>query len=412
MRPDRNPFRILVPSLALALLSTLAGASAVAAAGPYTVIATATDSVGNFERTEITVSAGPNPIDRFQVVRLVKAGPAGGARGSILFLPPLGSSFAFYEQTGPSGAPGSSIAGYFAQRGYDVYGYQPRYAGIPAGTCEAGIFDCSVMGGWDLRSQLDDIAFVRQQIESFHPGTEVVAGGASLGGILAIAVANDAPDDYEGVLVWEGMLASDDPVVLALNAGYCAALEAQIGAGLVYDGVGTNLFKQVAKASELAPGGLNVNPFFPPTLTNHQVLVLTLSVPAPGPVSMPVPGYIQMNGSFADDELFYASEPRLYENVGQFNSYVPNPIVRDISCSLAGVETAYTASLGSYGGSVLAIGGGHGFGPYMDHQLSLFGSSDVTFLLTPDFGHIDHFMTPHHREYVERPIFEWLRRVF
>lgn len=412
MRPDRNPLRVLVPSLVLALVVTLAGASAAAAAGPYTVIATATEPVGDFERTELTVSAGPNPIERFQIVRLVKPGPAAGAKGSILFLPPLGTSFAFYEQTDASGAPSSSLAGYFAQRGYDVWGYQPRYAGIPAGSCEAGLFDCSVMAGWDLRSQLDDIAFVRQQIESFHPGTEVVAGGASLGGILAVAVANDAPDDYDGVLVWEGMLASDDPAVLGLNAGYCAALEAQIAGGAVYDGVGTNLFKQVSLAADLAPGGTTVLPLFPPTLSNHQVMVLTLSVPAPGPVSMPVPGYIQMNGSFPDDELFYASEPRLHENVYRFNSYVPNPIVRDISCSLAGVETDYTANLGSYGGSVLAIGGGHGFGPYMDHQLSLFGSSDVTFLLTPEFGHIDHFMTPDHREYVERPVFEWLRRIF
>ena len=127
---------------------------------------------------------------------------------------------------------------------------------------------------------------------------------------------------------------------------------------------------------------------------------------------MPVPGYIQMTGSFPDDELFFASEPRLYENVRRFTSYVPNATVRDISCSLAGVETAYTANLGSYTGSVLAIGGGRAFGAYMDHQLSLFGSTDVTFLLTPEFGHIDHFMTPDHREYVEKPIAEWLKRVF
>jgi hypothetical protein len=58
---------------------------------------------------------------------------------------------------------------------------------------------------------------------------------------------------------------------------------------------------------------------------------------------------------------------------------------------------------------VLAIGGGRGFGAFMDHQLSLFGSADVTFLLTPEFGHIDHFMTPDHRELVERPVFDWLR---
>jgi hypothetical protein len=127
---------------------------------------------------------------------------------------------------------------------------------------------------------------------------------------------------------------------------------------------------------------------------------------------MPVPGYIQMNGSVADDELFFASEPRLHENVRRFTSYGPNATVRDVTCSLAGVETAYTSSLGSYTGSVLAIGGGRGFGAYMGHQLSLFGSTDVTFLLTPDFGHIDHFMTPDHREYVERPIFDWLQGLF
>jgi pimeloyl-ACP methyl ester carboxylesterase len=358
---------------------------------------------------------GPNPIERFQIVRYSKPGPA-EVKGTILFLPPLGPSFPFYEQTEGSGVDeariGSSMAGYFAERGYEVWGYQPRYMNIPAGTCEAGVFDCSVMASWDIQAHLDDIAFIRQRIEAHRPGTGVVAGGASLGGMLAVGVANEAPDDYDGVLVWEGMLASDDPAVIALNAGYCAALEAQLAGGLVYDGVGPSLFKQVSEAARLAPQGTTAIPLFPPIFTNHQVMVLSLSTPTPGPVSMPVPGYIQMNGSVADDELFFASEPRLHENVRRFTSYGPNATVRDVTCSLAGVETAYTSSLGSYTGSVLAIGGGRGFGAYMGHQLSLFGSTDVTFLLTPDFGHIDHFMTPDHREYVERPIFDWLQGLF
>jgi len=383
-----------------------------APAAGQAVIASATSEVGNFTRTEWTVQVGPGPIDRFQMVRIVKSGPRGGERGSIFFLPPLGSSFSFYEQRDTSGGVGTSIAGFFAERGYDVYGYVPRYAGIPAGTCEAGLVDCSVMAGWDIRSQLEDIAFIRQRIEALHPGTGIVAGGASLGGILAVAVANDAAGDYDGVIVWEGMLASDDPVVQALNSGYCAAIEAQLAAGLVFDGVGGNLFKQVSKASELAPGGLNLNPLFPPFLTNHQVLVLLLAVPSPGPVTMPVPGYISMNGSFAEDRLFFASEPRLYENVGHFNGYSPNALVRDVSCSLAGSETSYVSNLGSFTGAVLAIGGGRGFGAFMGDQLARFGTDDVTFLLEPDFGHIDHFMTERHREYVERPIFRWVERLF
>jgi pimeloyl-ACP methyl ester carboxylesterase len=415
-RPDRRP--TLVFALALLMTAGLAltlGAGAAAAAGPYTVVAETTDSVGNLERTETTVVFGPNPIERFQIVRYSKPGPA-EVKGTILFLPPLGPSFPFYEQTEGSGVDeariGSSMAGYFAERGYEVWGYQPRYMNIPSGTCEAGVFDCSVMASWDIQAHLDDIAFIRQRIEAHRPGTGVVAGGASLGGMLAVGVANEAPDDYDGVLVWEGMLASDDPAVIALNAGYCAALEAQLAGGLVYDGVGPSLFKQVSEAARLAPQGTTAIPLFPPIFTNHQVMVLALSTPTPGPVSMPVPGYIQMNGSVADDELFFASEPRLHENVRRFTSYGPNATVRDVTCSLAGVETAYTSSLGSYTGSVLAIGGGRGFGAYMGHQLSLFGSTDVTFLLTPDFGHIDHFMTPDHREYVERPIFDWLQGLF
>jgi pimeloyl-ACP methyl ester carboxylesterase len=321
-------------------------------------------------------------------------------------------NFSFYEQRDPSGAFGSSIAEFFALRHYDVYGLGPRFEAIPAGTCEAGLFDCSVMAGWNLQSMVDDIAFVRSQIELLHPGTEIVAGGASLGGILALATADAHPDDYDGILVWEGMLASPDPVVQALNQGYCDALEAAIAGGAVSDGVGANVFKAVSKQAELAPSGLNLIPLFPPTLTAHQVLVLLLSVTAPGPVTMPVPGYVQMAGSFPDDELFFASEPRVFEDVGRFNSYVPNPVVRDVSCSLAGEETAYVDNLGAFTGSVLALGGGRGFGPFMQDNLDLLGSTDVTFLLEPDFGHIDHFMTAQHRQFVERPILDWLREVF
>lgn len=394
--------------LAVLLLALLLPAAAPA----QQVIATAVSEVGNLTRTELTVAVGPGPLDRFQMVRLTKSQPDGPLRGSILFLPPLGSSFAFYEQPDESGAVATSIAGYFAERNYDVYGYTPRYTGIPGGTCEAGLFDCSVMDGWDIQSMLDDVAFARGRIEAFHPGSEVVAGGASLGGILAVAVANAAPDDYDGVIVWEGMLASDDPAVQALNDGYCDALEAQLAAGIVFDGVGPNVFKAVAKAAELAPGGTTINPLFPPVFTNHQVMVLLLSVPAPGPVSMPVPGYIQMNGSLAEDRLFFASEPRLFENVGQFNSYAPVRLVRDVSCALAGRDTRHVANLGSFTGAVLAIGGGRGFGPFLPDQLERFTSADVTFLLEPEFGHIDHFMTPHHRTYVEHPIREWAEEVF
>jgi pimeloyl-ACP methyl ester carboxylesterase len=382
------------------------------AAGPYSVLATAESREGNLVRTEYTVKVGAHPLDRFKMVRVARDVPASQLRGAILLLPPLGPTFTFYEQRDPENARGSSIAEYFALRGFDVYGYSPRFEGIPAGTCEAGILDCSIMSTWNLQSMLDDIAFIRAQIETLNPGTKVVAGGASLGGMLAFALANAAPGDYDGIFPWEGMLATPDPVVRTLNQGYCAALEAQLAAGIFYDGVGPSVFKEVTKNARLVPSGLTTIPLFPPTLTNHQVFVLLVSVPSPGPVTMPTPNYIQMNGSLAEDRLFFASEERAYENIPRFVSYAPTALVRDISCSLAGGETSYTSSLGNYHGSVLAIGGGRAFGPYMPGHLALLGSTDQTFLLEPEFGHIDHFMTPKHRDFVEKPIFDWAVRVF
>ncbi|MFL6197906.1 MAG: hypothetical protein ACJ76J_01910 [Thermoanaerobaculia bacterium] len=379
----------------------------------YQVTGTAVSHDHNLVRTEYVVQAGPTLLDKFKMTRLVKDVPAPQLRGSILLLFPLGTTFSFYEQRDPNGAFGSSIAEYFALRNFDVYGYSPRFEGIPAGTCEAGLFDCTVMKTWDLASMVDDIAFVRAQIETLHPGTKIVAGGASLGGILAVAVADDAPGDYDGFIVWEGMLNTPDPAVRALNQGYCATAEAQLAAGASFD-AGIGVFREVPRQAAVNPSGLTPIPLFPPTLSNHQVMVLAFSTPTPGPVSMPVPNYVQMNGSLAEDRLFFASEPRVFENViGRFVNYTPFVVARDVSCSLAGVETKYVDNLGAFQGSLLAIGGGRGFGPYLDDQLAQFtGTADKTLLLKAGFGHIDHFMTADHREFVERPIFEWAERVF
>jgi pimeloyl-ACP methyl ester carboxylesterase len=398
------------------VLATALGALSAAgafAAGPYQIVGTTqSQPAANLVRTEYVVKVGAHPLDRFKMIRITRDVPVSQLRGSILLLPPLGPPFSFYEQRDPNGAPGTSIAEYFALRGFDVYGYSPRFEGITAGTCEAGVLDCSAMGAWDLQSMVDDIAFVRSQIEVLHPGTKIVAGGASLGGMLGLAVANAHPGDWDGIIPWEGMLYSQDPQVLAINQGYCTVLQAQLGAGLVYDGVGGNVIKAATEFFRSAPNGLNPIPLFPPTLTSHQTLVAILSTPTPGPATMPAPNYVLMNGSLAEDRLFNASEPRVIDGILRFNAYAPLPLVRDISCSLAGVETQYTSNLGNFHGAVLAIGGGRGFGPFMGDQLAQIGSTDVTFLFEPTFGHIDHFMTARHRDFVERPIEEWALRVF
>ena len=319
--------------LALGLLASFQAAA-------YQIAGTTESRDQNLIRTEYRVQVTDHPLDHFRMTRLVKDVPASQLRGSIFFFFPLGTTFGFYEQRDPNGAFGSSIAEFFALRNFDVYGYSPRFEAIPAGTCEAGFFDCSVMKTWNLESMVDDIAFVRSQIETLHPGTKIVAGGASLGGILATAVADDAPEDYDGFILWEGMLNTPDPTVRTMNQGYCAALEAQLAAGASFDS-SIGVFREVPRQAKVNPTGLTQIALFPPNLTHHQVMVLALSTPTPGPVSMPVPNYVQMNGSLAEDRLFFASEARVFENViDRFVNYTPVVTARDVSCSTSAPSTA------------------------------------------------------------------------
>src|SRR3982751_248854 len=95
---------VLVLVLAAAFM-----AQAVLASGPYQITATVQTENGGFVRTEYSVRAGAHPLDRFKMVRLIRDGAAGHLRGSLLFLPPLGTTFSFYEQRDTNGAPGSSI---------------------------------------------------------------------------------------------------------------------------------------------------------------------------------------------------------------------------------------------------------------------------------------------------------------
>jgi hypothetical protein len=398
----RSP--VLALTLALACL-----AAPVAVSAQPQVAAVVTTPFGSLDRVEYTVVDGPGPLDRFKAVRILRRG-APPRPQALLLLPPLGVNFGFYEQTDPHGGVASSIAGFFALRGYDVWQYVARMEGIPAGNCEAGILDCSPMAGWNLASMVDDVAFVRSLLEAENPGAEVATGGASLGGILALAVVNDAPADYDGALVWEGMLYTPNPAVRALNQAFCAQAEALLAGGIYYDGAGGAVLKQLARQAELVPGGLTQVPLLPPVLTNRQALVAFFRSPPPGPVTTPVPGYYFLAGDPVAGEFEFASAERVITNVERFTDYAPIALTRDVSCHLAGLDDTHVDNLGAFAGRVLGIGGGGGFGPYIPDNLALFtGASRVDFLLEPAFGHVDHFMTLDHRRYVERPVLRWLR---
>lgn len=74
-------------------------AASVAHAQAYQVLNSETAIVGgDLNRPVTTVQSGANPLNRFFITKVTKAGPPDEAlKGAILLLPPLGSGFQNYE---------------------------------------------------------------------------------------------------------------------------------------------------------------------------------------------------------------------------------------------------------------------------------------------------------------------------
>jgi pimeloyl-ACP methyl ester carboxylesterase len=383
------------------------------AAGDHQVVAVSSVNQGDLVRTEYVIRVGDHPLDKFKMIRLARDVPAAQLKESVLLLPHFSGTFSFWEVGDHGKGVESSFAGYFAKRGYDVYGLSLRVDGLPAGTCEAGILPCSVMAGWDIQSIVEDIAFVRSQIELLHPNTGIILGGQALGGILGIATVNAYPQDYDGLFGWSSMLYSEDPDVVSLNHGYCFDMEAQIAGGLHYIGIAGTVIQAVATRARVNPDGINANPLFPGFLTNHQALVALYSLPGPpGPTSLPVPGMIISAGSVEEDRFFYTSEERAFEVTLRFNTYVPASVVRDICCSVGGLDDQHVDNLGSFTGAVFLIGAEFGFGPFLEDQVDKFVSADTTMVFEDDLGHGDMYLSSNHQQYLEWPIHQWARRIF
>ncbi len=394
-------------ALALVLISTLlAGA---ASAQPYQIVHSETSAVTNsLTRTVSTVQTGGNPLNRFFMHRVTKNAPESAFRGAILLLPPLGSGFQNYEVSEDNNY-NDSFVGFFANRGFDVWGYSQRVQGIVAGSCESGGVDCSPMADWGLQTIVNDVAFIRQQIGLTHPGQKPVVGGLSLGSIASVAVINAAPDDYAGALLIEGTLYDTDPQVRAINQGFCDMFDGLLAQGVYYDGQGLPAFKLVAQLATAAPNAPSPLPGFPPGLTNHQAFVAFMSVPNVSPLT-PRPNYFFAAGDVQQDRLFFANDALLRANIAQFVDYVAWRTVRDVSCGLAGDRT-FTNNLQNFKGAVYVVAGGHGFGTGMLDTAALMTSASKTINFVEAFGHVDAYFEGSHRQNLDQPILAWLERV-
>ena len=374
----------------------------------YQVVGSETTTVaGDLKKTVATVQVGTNPLDRFLMSRVSKRARGQAHRGTLLLLPPLGSGFQNYE-VGDGGDYGKSFAGFFARRGFDVWGYSQRVQGLTAGQCESGAVDCSAMAGWGLQAILDDVAFIRGQIAQAHPGERPVVGGLSLGSIVSVAAINQDPGAYAGAVLLEGTLYTANPETRAVNAGFCSAFDGLLAAGVFYDGQNTPGFKLLSRLAEVAPDDPTPLPGFPPGFTNHRAWVAAMSAPPVGPVT-PRPGYNFLAGSVAEDRFFYADEALVHANIAGFVDYTATRTIRDVSCGLAG-ERTFSGDLGSFEGPVLMVGGGHGFGPEMLETKELLTNASVTVEYNEDYGHVDHVFSTRHLQEVEHPVLAWLLR--
>jgi pimeloyl-ACP methyl ester carboxylesterase len=373
----------------------------------YQVISTETSSPApGLTKTVTTVQEGSNTLDRFRVTRVSKNSQA-SSRGALLLLPPLGSGFQNYE-IGDGGDYDRSFAGFFARRGFDVWGYSQRVQGLTSGQCESGAIDCSAMAGWGMQTLLDDVAYIRQQIAAAHPGEKPYVGGLSLGSIATVAAINQHPEAYAGAIMIEGSLYTENPETRAINAGFCSMFDGLLAAGVYYDGQNTPGFKLASRLAEVAPDDPTPLPGFPEGFTNHRAWVALMSAPPVGPTT-PRPGYYFLKGSVAEDRLAYADEALVHANIAQFVDYVATRTIRDVSCALAG-ERTYSNNLQGFGGPVLMIAGGHGFGPEMLETKALLTNADVTVNYKEDYGHVDHVFSTRHLQEVEHPVLAWLLR--
>ncbi|HEU4769973.1 MAG TPA: hypothetical protein VFS77_21585, partial [Pyrinomonadaceae bacterium] len=242
-------------------------AASIANAQPYQIINTQNSVVGgDLNRTVTTIQEGNNPLDRFFMTKVVKPVSGEAIKGAVVLLPPLGSGFQNYEAS-ENGDYNNSFAGFFARRNFLVIGYSPRVQDLTAGSCESGAIDCAPMAEWGLQTIVDDVAYIRQQIEIEYPGIKTVIGGLSMGSVASIATLNVHPNDYAGAILMEGTIHDQNANVRAINANFCSTFEAMLAGGVYYDGQSGPGIKLLNQLAQTAPNAPTVFPGFPPGIT-------------------------------------------------------------------------------------------------------------------------------------------------
>jgi hypothetical protein len=393
--------------LQLGMLMAVTIAPSSVLAENYHIIQRDTKIIGNLARTEFTVQVGNNPLNNFKFYRVkLKHIPDRAQQGVMLLLTCDALQFpAMYEDNQDYF---ETLAAYYAERNIDVWGVSHRYEKFISPICETGGMDCSIMGEWSIDTIVQDVSFVRSQIAAVHPHEKPAIMGQYFGAGSALAVINESPHDYSGIVIADGLLYTENAAVRELNQYWCDVYSKKLADGEYWDGAPNPGFKYIVALASNDPQGASP---VAPGLTNLQTFVAFMDTPPPQPFTQVVPGYKMAIGDIPGSRFVYTDPERIGYVVQHFSDYIVNRFERDATCARAGVDTHHYDHLAAFRGHVYIAGGGYGAGDYMLDVTKLMRAKSVTKNIVPEYGHVDLMMAPNHRDIYETPIYRWLSHV-
>lgn len=359
-------------------------------------------------RTTLTISAGDEPLNTFNVVRVHRRERDCEDDPPLMLLSPFGFRSQFWELT--TNEYEDSFVARVALAGYDVWLVDNRTAVLPPGSCESGAVDCSPLSEWGVDTGVADALFVRSLVHIFHPFQKPVVGGYSGGSSAALATVNAQPQRFSGLFLWEGTLYTADPDIRARNAAFCADDEAQLAAGVVVDS-SVQGFKTIYELAIAAPNDPSPLPGFPPGTTNQQALVFAFATPNPeNPLNFTA-GFIRLIGDPWAGTFTYADLGRVLSLGPLIGTYAPVRFLRDSHCAIGGLTSEWTSGLDKFRGDVLVYAEGFGFGSMMVDTAGLMTRARVTLDYHAELGESDRY---YHRDWVAlavQPLLDWLSHV-
>jgi pimeloyl-ACP methyl ester carboxylesterase len=354
----------------------------------YHAVATHQHETDELIVSETIVQIGSNQLNRFSMHHVVAKRYQHNPKQIVFLSPGLFADFSTLELQNGSDYSTSLVAN-LAYRGIEVWGISRRATYLNDQNLCYSDPNCPVRS-WSFNTDIMDSSYILEQIAQSHPRRKPFVGGHSMGAMQAIAMVNNSPDSFAGLILLDAFLFTRNTELQRLNqlnCEYYRVFSSQVFAEKFPVG-----YDQVKIAYDLGDRAF--------------VGLVTADYPA----IFGVPHFKLNNGDVLLDRLYFSSDERvlqLYRGLG----FETTGNARDFYCSAAGDRT-FTGQLDRFQGSLFVVRAGHGYGPYMDDTLSLFTSASSVFELSvpsgAQYGHFDFLTSAGIDDLIAKPMFQWL----